>query len=58
MNKLLIALSIGLASLFGTACDDGPDTAGEAVEEAGEQIGDAIDDAGDKIEDVVDEVKE
>lgn len=59
-------LSHSLVGLFGLAavaavmpaCDDKPDTPGEAIERAGERIEDAADDAGDKLDDAADNVED
>lgn len=55
-----IILAAGLASFSGVlgACDDSPDSPGEAVERAGDKIEDAADTAGDKIEDAADKAED
>lgn len=51
-----LAAAIALATTLSlSACDDEPDSAGEAIEDAGENLGDAVDDAGDNIRDAAEE---
>ncbi len=47
---LILLVAGGLA-----ACEDDPDTVGEAVEELGDEVGDAAEDAADDIEDAADD---
>lgn len=51
-----LAVAVALATTLSlSACDDEPDSAGEAIEDAGERLGDAVDDTGDKIRDAAEE---
>lgn len=53
MKKLLIALCIVSAGMFGFGCEKEADNAGDTVEDATDDMGDAIEDAGDAVEDAV-----
>ncbi len=51
-----LAMAIAMAATLSlSACDDEPDSAGEAIEDAGESLGDAVDEAGDNIGDAAEE---
>jgi hypothetical protein len=55
-SYLTLALLTGLAGGYGlSACDDEPDTLGEAIEDAGDDVENALDDVGDKIDDATDD---
>lgn len=51
---LCAAAASGMLAL--AACDDGPDSAGDAVDRAGEAVEDAADEVGDAIDDAADKV--
>ncbi len=58
----MVAATALTATVSLTACDDEPDSPGEAVERAGEEVGDALDDAvdgaGDALEDLGDDIED
>jgi hypothetical protein len=56
VKKLLVALCIVSAGMFGFGCEKKADTPGEVVEDATDDMGDAMEDAGDAVEDAEDEV--
>jgi hypothetical protein len=59
LKSLLLAMSLGLASLGLVACgDDAGDDVGDAVEETGEAVEETADEAGDAVEETTEEVQE
>jgi hypothetical protein len=58
VKKLLIALCIASAGMFGFGCEKEADTPGEVIEDATDDMGDAMEDAGDAIEDAEDDITE
>lgn len=49
-------LGLAAAAAILPACDDNPDTPGEAIERAGDRVEDAADDVGDAIDDAADNI--
>lgn len=57
-RSLMAMLGVAASAAILPACDDRPDSAGEAIENAGDKIEDAADDVGDKIDDAADDVED
>lgn len=59
MKKLLIALCIVSAGMFGFGCEkEAAKSPGDVIEDATDDMGDAMEEAGDAIEDAEDDITE